>query len=197
MSDSIDSLRGDATARERAAGILWHQGGSTARGRQPYLYAILDAARDPRIYQGLRGLAATEQIASLDQGRAARELAAVSPYLVCLGTSDRVFQWIWEQGWGQSWGIFFWSLVSTETLRSHFRRLTLVQTDGGERLLFRFYDPRVLRPFAPTCDAAQVKELFGPVQRYMMEDESGSSILTYRVNGDQVTTSVDRLDRDG
>jgi hypothetical protein len=31
----------------------------------------------------------------------------------------------------------------------------------------------------------------------MMEDESGSSILTYRVNGDQVTTSVDRLDRDG
>ena len=67
-----------------------------------------------------------------------------------------------------------------DTLRDHFRRLVMVRGPEGQRLLFRFYDPRVLRVFAPNCDADQVKELFGPVARYMMEEEGGDSILAVR-----------------
>jgi hypothetical protein len=154
--------------------------GRTDRGRQAYLYAILDAARDERIYPGLKRLARTEQILGLYQGRAAGELAAVAPYLVGLGTTDRVFDWLWEQGWGESWGIFLWSLVSPDTLRAHFRRLTMVQSDAGARLLFRFYDPRVLGAFLPTCDAAQLREMFGPVQRFMLEQDGGRAVVSFR-----------------
>jgi hypothetical protein len=110
-------------------------------------------------------------------------LAAVAPYLVGLGTTDRVFDWLWEQGWGESWGIFLWSLVSPDTLRAHFRRLTMVRSDAGERLLFRFYDPRVLRTFLPTCDAAQSEEIFGPVQRFTMEQAAGSGMVSFRPGG--------------
>jgi len=116
----------------------------------------------------------------LYQGRSATELAAVAPYLVCLGISDRVFDWLWDEGWGESWGVFLWSLVSTDTLRAHFRRLTMVRTDAGERLLFRFYDPRVLGEFLPTCEAAQLREMFGPVQRFMLERDGGREIASFR-----------------
>ena len=174
------TLRGDAGAKERAKRFLWQMDIGPPRERQAYLYAILDAARDKRIYPTLRRLARTEQVLGLYQGRSATELAAVAPYLVCLGITDRVFDWLWDEGWGESWGVFLWSLVSPDTLRAHFRRLTMVRNDAGERLLFRFYDPRVLGEFLPTCDAAQLREMFGPVQRFMLERDGGREIASFR-----------------
>ena len=97
----------------------------------------------------------TEEVVCLYQGSTAQELAAIAPYLVSPGTSDRVFDWLWNEGWGEHWGIFVWSLVATATLRDHFRRLTMVQTEDRRRLLFRFYDPRVMSAFLPAGDAAQ------------------------------------------
>jgi hypothetical protein len=185
----VSELRGDASAKQRAIDCLWGLR-SSAQPRQANLYAILDAARDPAIYQGLRRLSAAEQVTSLYQGPTARELAGVAPYLVSLGATDYVFDWIWSRGWGGSWGIFLWSLVSPETLRAHFRRLTMVRGPDGDRMLFRFYDPRVLRVFAPGCDAAQVKELFGPVARFMIEDEDGGAIITVQPRGDRVLTET-------
>lgn len=162
-------IRRDPAAKQRAIRCLWQLDRAPGGRRQPYLFAILDAARDERIYPGLRCLAATEQIVGLYQGRAAEELASVAPYLVCLGTDDRVFDWIWSEGWGESWGIFLWSLVSIGKLREHFRRLTIVGTEDGQRLLFRFYDPRVLMPFASLCESKQLLCMFGPVQQYNCE----------------------------
>jgi hypothetical protein len=152
--------------------------------RDDYLYAILDAARDERIYSGLRLLAASERILPLYQGRSAIELAAAAPYLVCLGTTDRVFDWIWREGWGNSWGIFLWSVVTPETLRAHFRRLTMVRTEQGTPLLFRFYDPRVLRVFLTTCDPTQLREMFGPVLEFGVEASDGRGIVVMRQHGD-------------
>jgi hypothetical protein len=174
------AVRADPKAKQRAIRCLWQLDRMPGARRQAYLYAILDAARDERIYPGLRRLAATEEILCLYQGRAATEMATVAPYLVCLGTTDRVFDWIWEEGWGQSWGIFLWSLVSPEPLRAHFRRLTMVQTEEGQRLLFRFYDPRVLQPFLEVCDeATREHDIFGPVERYAAE-EGCATIITLR-----------------
>jgi hypothetical protein len=56
----------------------------------------------------------------------------------------------------------------------------MVRTDAGERLLFRFYDPRVLGEFLPTCEAAQLREMFGPVQRFMLERDGGREIASFR-----------------
>jgi hypothetical protein len=157
---------------------LWQLDRTVGEQRRPYLHAVLDAARDKRIYPGLRRFAATEEIHCLYQGRAATEMAAIAPYLVCVGTGGRLFDWLWDEGWGDSWGIFLWSLSSPTRLREHFRRLTIVQTVTSHRLLFRFYDPRVLREFLPMCDADQLREMFGPVQRYSAEVASGTGIVT-------------------
>jgi hypothetical protein len=171
-----ETIRQDMRVRERAIRLLWQLDEAARQPRQDNLYAVLDAARDPRIYPGLRRLANTDQVLPLYQGAAATELAAVAPYLVGLGTTDRVFDWIWREGWGESWGIFVWSLGTTEALRAHFRRLTMVRTEDGRRLLFRFYDPRVLLPFLQTCDAGQLTEMFGPVDHFLLETSDGTGV---------------------
>jgi hypothetical protein len=170
-------IRRDSEAKLRAIRLLWRLDRMPGGQRQPYLHAILDAARDERIYPGLRQLAATEEILCLYQGPTANELASVAPYLVCLATGDRVFDWIWHEGWGESWGIFLWSLISPQALRDHFRRLMFIRTEEGQRLLLRFYDPRVLRVFLPTCDSAQCQELFGPVTWFACEAEFGEAVV--------------------
>lgn len=178
------AIRHDPAARERAIRCLWQSAGQPGQHRQAYAYAILDAARDERIYPRLRELAATEEISCLYQGPTARELAAVAPYLVCLGTSDRVFDWLWNDGWGEDWGIFLWSIASMDSIREHFRRLTYVRTDANQRLLFRFYDPRVLRVFLPTCDVRQLVEMFGTaVTRFLVASDGGTRLDAFHLNG--------------
>jgi hypothetical protein len=68
----------------------------------------------------------------------------------------------------------------------------MVRTDAGQRLLFRFYDPRVLGPFLPTCDAAQLREMFGPVTAYMTESPDGNAVLSFR-GSDRLAVTTTQL----
>ena len=191
---ALTELRRDSAAHQRAINSLWQLTGAVGEQRQSYLYAILDAARDERIYPALRRLAATEKIVSLYQGPTAQELADVAPYLICLGTSDNVFNWLWNEAWGEHWGIFVWSMVSMSTLRDHFRRITIVQTQEKQRLLFRFYDPRVLSIFLPTCDADQLKEMFSTnVSRFLLPSHDGSKLRSYHLNERQLVEAQFQL----
>jgi hypothetical protein len=179
-------------AREAAMRILWRL--DENRGiRLPHLFAILDAARDETIYPTLRRFAATEQIASLYQGPTAEELAAVAPYLVCLGTGTELFDWIFDNGWGQSWGSFIWSLVGFEELRAHFRKLTKVRTEDGHVLVFRYYDPRVLSVFLPTCGSGQIDEFFGSAGDVFLEADNDTCIGMFRQSQGILTQSRLRL----
>lgn len=160
--------------------LLWQQEAVTDLPRQPHLFAILDAARDRSIYAGLQHFASWHEVMPLYQGAEADNLAAVGPYLLNLGTSDAIFDWIWENFWGGAWGIFVWSPASAEVLRTHFRRHLLARTTDGERLVFRFYDPRITLPFLPTCTAAQLRDFFGPVAHFALEDDDGATLVTLR-----------------
>ena len=46
--------------------------------------------------------------------------------------------------------------------------------------MFRFYDPRVLRVYLPTCTGDEAEEFFGPVPEILAESEDGGSLLSYR-----------------
>lgn len=37
-------------------------------------------------------------------------------------------------------------------------------------MLFRFYDPRVLRLYLPTCTSTELEQVFGPVGTFFTED---------------------------
>jgi len=71
--------------------------------------------------------------------------------------------------WGNSWGCFVWALADFKALRRHFRRFLMVEDERAKRMYFRFYDPRVLRVFLPTCTTAEALEFFGPIKYFVME----------------------------
>jgi hypothetical protein len=190
---STAGIRRDLAARRRARLLLLRQEAAPDQPHQGHLFAILDAARDRGIYAGLQHFAAWHKIMPLYQGAEADNLAAVGPYLVCLGQTDEIFDWIWENFWGDAWGIFFWSPVSAEHLGVHFRRHLLARTTDGERLVFRFYDPRVLLPFLPTCNAAQLRDFFGPVRHFALEDDDGAALVTLRREAGRLVRQISRL----
>jgi hypothetical protein len=137
------------------------------------LYGVLDAARDERIHPRLREFAATERIASLYQGASAVELAAVAPYLVSFAAESPMLDWLRAEGWGKAWFTLLWSGAGFDALRDHWRGFGKVRVEDGRVLLFRLYDPRVLRTLLPTCDAAQTGQIFGPISAFGVETRNG------------------------
>lgn len=149
---------------ESISNLLWPPEGPAGAS----VYALLDAARDARIYQGI--MEAPNQGVCLHRGGKAKDLAQVAPYLVPLAPGDDFFRWIVSNGWGRSWGIFAQSRGDLAEVIRHFQSLVVIHDEEGNALFFRYYDPRVLRIYLPTCRGGELRTFFGPVDLYMMED---------------------------
>ena len=140
-------------------------------------FILLDAAKmENNLYEAKER---NKDHSSLYKGRAEEDLADVAPYLFNLANGSEFENWYAENGWAKSWGIPFYSTHKFEEVYSHFRKFLLVKTEEGEELYFRFYDPRVLRIFLPTCDEKQLREIFGPVEYYICEDEDPEFALVF------------------
>ncbi|GAP34872.1 hypothetical protein ISF6_0355 [Piscinibacter sakaiensis] len=120
------------------------------------------------------------------------DMQEVAPYVVALPEEHPFTEWLLAQGWAQNWGVFAISPGDLGDVWRHLRRTFRVQSPEGEVLYFRFYDPRVLRAFLPTCDTGQLKEFFGPVRHFLCEDEAGQGALLYSLaeDGTLVTQAV-------
>jgi hypothetical protein len=55
----------------------------------------------------------------------------------------------------------------------------MVYDETGKPLYFRYYDPSVLRVFLPTCSADELRSLFGPIVRYMVEEKDANALIVY------------------
>lgn len=152
----------------------------------PITFCLLDAARMEQHIEKAKELNA--QHLSLYKGRSEEDLAAVAPYLFSYKQGDQFGSWLAENGWGNSWGVFISSRSSFDNLHKHFRKFLLVKTEDGQELYFRFYDPRVLRIFLPTCDPQQLKELFGPIDSYIMEDEDPAFAIEFWLQNYQLAS---------
>lgn len=138
------------------------------------VFALLDAARDDAIYPKISH--SDMESACLFRGDKARELAWVAPYLVTLRRNDSFTEWLLENGWGKSWGIFVESPAVFRTLKRHFQSFLTVYDEEGNSLHFRYYDPRVLRIYLPTCNAGELATMFGPVNCFALEDKEPSAL---------------------
>lgn len=100
-------------------------------------------------------------------------------YLARLERFSRVCDWLAGDGWGRNWGFFAMCQAGTDfdDVLRHFRELTQVRLPDGRIVFFRFFDPRVWRPFLPTCDAPQLKAFFSVPVCYGCESEDGGSLL--------------------
>jgi pSer/pThr/pTyr-binding forkhead associated (FHA) protein len=157
------------TVKERVLNYLRQQ-------KEP-LFALLDAARNDHI--AFLVYDSGEEFQSLYEGEKGEELAFVAPYLVRLPPQSKFLEVLVDMGWGDSWGIYLTCGQPFVEVRKHFRRFLTVETEEKKTAYFRFYDPRVLRVYLPTCTPTETKEFFGPTSVFICEGRPADRLLLF------------------
>jgi hypothetical protein len=156
--------------------LLWPSG--SARD----IWMIVDAARDRRIFgMLLDGFYSDHHC--LFSGPLSSDLEVAAPYLIRLDHGSTKTQRFVTHAWGNSWGVFLKCGAGLTDLRSHLRELVTVRDPAGRSFLFRYYDPRVLRVYLPTCTPNELQTVFGDIECFWMEDGRDDSILQVAVDG--------------
>ncbi|MET0383791.1 MAG: DUF4123 domain-containing protein [Burkholderiaceae bacterium] len=143
---------------------LWNEAGDFPA------FAILDGAQNETLVGALHAEGAPPW-RCLFAGELKPDMAVVAPYLVQLEFSSAFTRRLLAQGWGQNWGVFLTSEAALPALWRHLRSLVRVHGPNLEPLFFRYYDPRVMRSYLPTCTPEQLAGFFGPVKFFIAEDE--------------------------
>src|SRR5262249_17713984 len=143
------------------------------------LYALVDGAQafDLAFAARLMG----HPIYTLFSGDLATTVANVGPCLVQLADASAFLERLAHQH-GANAGVLFQSSADVAALCRHLRHVFVVTDEEGQEYFFRFYDPRVLRTFLPTCREDDLQEFFGPIGRWIVESEDGPSFVTYTID---------------
>ena len=151
--------------------ILWPQ------GERRDIWMIADGARDRSVYSSLMSSYLT--YSCLYAGDLAPALEVAAPHLVQLEHNDRYTRRILANGWGNNWGVFLRCDLNMQQLRRHLRHFLIASDTRGRRLVFRFYDPRVLRVYLPTCFTDELAALFGPIRYFWTESRVPGRMLEF------------------
>jgi hypothetical protein len=149
-------------------------------GRNRDVWMILDGARDRKIHWEL--VNSYFEFTCLYSGDIAPELEAIAPYLVQLEFEDQSTRELIRRCWGKSWGVFLNCEMAMKSLRRHLRSFLLVNDWTGKRLLFRYYDPRVLRVYLPTCTSDELRSVYGPIKQFWTENETADRLVGFNLN---------------
>jgi hypothetical protein len=147
------------------------------KGARRDIWMIVDAARDRRIFGMLLDGFYSDHTC-LFSGTLAPALEIAAPYLVRLEYKNSKTQRFMAQAWGNNWGVFLRCDMGRDELRRHLRELLLVHDSRGDRLFFRYYDPRVLRVYLPTCTRDELRTVFGGIECFWMENEEPTTLLS-------------------
>lgn len=154
-----------------------------SRKKESQLYAVLDGAS----ITTLRQLFVEHKVDNicLYRGELEPDVAEMAPYLAHLAPESSFTRLFLQKGWGSHWGILAISNGDFRTLRMHFRKFLMVWDPEGKPLYFRYYDPRVLRIYLPSCNTDELQTVFGPIEAYIVEGETPNALLrfTYGTNG--------------
>lgn len=148
------------------------------------LCAVLDCARDERIFGAVERSVLNKSC--LYAGRIPWVLQRAAPHVVVLEPDDPLTRFLLDEGWGDSWGIYFRTDIPMMDVRRHLRTILRVKDEAGRKLIFRWYDPRVLRVYLPTCQAGELRTVFGPIDAFYCEGAAPSVLLDFRVDDGQL-----------
>ncbi len=163
---------------------LWQEAGDMPA------YVILDGAQNPTLLDALHA-DNSPPWRCLFTGQLEPDMAIVAPYLVELEQSSAFTRRLLAEGWGRNWGVYLTSQLALPALWRNVRQQVHVYGPNLESLFFRFYDPRVMRNYLPTCSQQQLAEFFGPVDFYIAEDEEpGRAHAWSLADGNLVTQNL-------
>jgi len=158
------------------------------------LYAVVDAARNrdlafaarDRFRLPTRWLFAKSTV---------KEMENVAPYLVSMMAGSSYpysasgYLDLWSTQFGNSAGILLLTQADEKSLWTHLCGIFRVTDEDQHKYYFRFYDPRVLRVFLPTCTAQDALDLFGPIRMMLVESKIPGRLLVCRTGHRGATVS--------
>ncbi|AZZ92163.1 DUF4123 domain-containing protein [Hahella sp. KA22] len=155
-----------------------------------HYYALIDCASNDGLYPAITQSSCDSS--TLFWPKVGEELKAASPYIVELQEGS-FSNWLFEETWGKSWGMFLASNKPMPDLVRHFRRIAKVRGPNYENWYFRYCDPRFLGALLPTCDLTQLNKIMGDIGVFWMEGDEPSFSRRYRRMGSEleVRTSND------
>lgn len=154
-----------------------------------FVYAILDGAAIPDLL--MRFYEMRPPHVCLYRGELDADLAEVAPYLVNLQPTARFTDWVLSECWGKHWGIFLHSPYLIHEARKHFRKFLTVHNEDGNPMIFRYYDPRVLPKFLPTCQPNELDSIFEKATAFFAESDDATELIRVRyTNGELKQTNL-------
>ena len=151
---------------------------------QTRCFAVLDGASIPELRMRLYETRPPHYC--LFRGELTPDVAEVAPYVVQVTPGTVFADWLMGESFGNHWGIFAHSRFSIKEMRRHFRALVTVYDEKGDPMIFRFYDPRVLQNFLPTCQGGELQTFFGNVDAFFAEDVENQTLLSFSLENDEL-----------
>lgn len=149
------------------------------------VYVIADGAA----LSGLSGAIAINkpEHCCLYSTKVSEEMAEVAPYLIKQKKGSPLLDWLLDH-WGNHFGILaiIPQSMGFDAVRTHFRKLLMVKHPEGRAVMFRYYDPRVLRRFLPMCTPEQIPELFAQIKLFVLEGKDATSVMRFWLDGAQI-----------
>jgi hypothetical protein len=139
------------------------------------VYTVIDGANAPVL---LGKLAEYEpKHTCLFRGELSIEMAEVAPYLVKLEADDDFTNWLLEYTTESPCCIFAHTDKDFLALRKHFRSFLRVESPEGKILHFRYYDPRVLSVYLPSCEEGENKVLYADIIERLLSFDVKKQLL--------------------
>jgi len=137
---------------------------------EEHIYALVDAARNLDLATIPHYLYKIKSEILFD-GELGRFAAQVAPHFIPVPRDSEYFDH-WDQHLGTCSGILMITkLAPPRKVLAHLRKRYVVKDEADREYLFRYFDPRVLRTFIPTCTQAEAAAFFGPLRMIIVESE--------------------------
>lgn len=142
------------------------------------LYGIVDSARNDEVFRFF--LNGEFNYKSLFEETKDLQLYGVSGFLVECKKESQLFNWMTTKAWGNCSCLFLITKVSFDEILAHFQQFNRVYLEDDEEVFFRFYDPRVLRAYLPTCTKTELDIFFGKVENFIFEDKDYNVLNAFK-----------------
>ena len=161
--------------------LLW------PKGHNVDVWAIVDGAQDPQVYWTLSN--SFLQHSCLFAGTLPQALEMAAPYLVQLDPEDRFTSFLTDN-LNRNLCIFLQFDGSLRELRHHLRKFLSVRDTSGRKMLFRYYDPRVMRVYLPTCTHTELQTVFGRIKTIWTVADDGRNMMQFEIRNKELRATL-------
>lgn len=158
------------------------------------LYTVVDAAKDYRLASAAREILGEPLRPLLT--KAPLFMERVGPYMTPIRCAERGARYLefWTNYVGENAGLFFFTKSWPQAVRAHLISIFEVLDEERRMFFFRFYDPRVIRDYLPTCTGKECKEFFGPIRCILADGEKAGTMYQYRPGSSSVQIDMESLE---